>query len=119
MGDLQAFPPCSKGEKTMSTDVTRARIGSTLRTLGAAGLAGAILMGGTAAMAGEGKKWRGYYYAPAPAYVVAPAPYYAPPPVVYAPPPRPVVYYPAPVAYAPAYPVYAPPPGISINLPLR
>lgn len=103
----------------MSSDVTRARIGSTLRTLGTTAVAGAVLMGTTAAMAGEGKKWRGYYYAPAPAYVVAPVPYYAPPPVVYAPPPRPVVVYPSPVAFAPAYPIYAPPPGISINLPLR
>lgn len=105
----------------MSTDVTRARIGSTLRVLAATAVGGAVLMAGTAAMAGEGRKWRGYHY-PAPAYVVAPAPYYAPPPVLYVPPPQPIVVYPAPIAYAPAYPIYAPRGGslsIGLNVPLR
>ena len=101
----------------MSTDVTRARIGSTLRMLAATAVGTAIALGATGAVAGDWKKGP-YVYGP-PYAKVPPGHvrYYAPAPVVYAPPP--VVVYPAPVAYAPVYPVYAPPAGVTINLPLR
>ena len=75
----------------------------------------------TAAEAGEGNKYRGYY---GQGYVMVPpghVRYVAPAPVVYAV-PAPVVVYPAPVAYVPAYPAYGYPGGnlsIGLNLPLR
>lgn len=100
----------------MRKDVTRARIGSTLRALAATAMAGAVMLGATSAMADDWKK-RGHYYAPAPYYAKVPrghVHYYAPAPVYYAPPP--MVVYPAPVAYAPAYPVYPAYPGGSLSL---
>lgn len=106
----------------MRKDATRVRIGSMLRTAGAAAIAGAVVLGATAATAGDWKKGRGRHHHPAPVYVVAPGYYYAAPPVYYAPPPQPVIVYPAPVAYAPAYPVLGSPRGslsLGLNVPLR
>jgi hypothetical protein len=116
-------------EAAMRDDLNKFSIGRSGRSILAALVAGAAILGAAAsadAGEGRGKKHRHYHHAPSyygPAYMKVPrghVHYYAPAPVYYA--PRPVVMYPAPVMYGPAYPAYGYPGGnlsIGVNVPLR